>query len=179
MATEVLVKSGTPVVWAYAAEYGDAPYADNYSLDLGGLANAAARQGAKGDFGATRAAQYAVRVSVELDVDLSAAGSIEVYHSSSPSGTAATGNTGGATGSDAAYTPGVNSQVEHLMLVGILSLPATCDDDIAYDGIIGYITIPERYGMPVIVNKSGQALEVTADKMYVAYLPVIDEIQNA
>lgn len=179
MATEVLVKSGTPVVWAASAEYGNVPYTDNYEMDMGGLANGGAWQGAKGDFGATRAAQYAVRISIELDVDLSSAGTIEVYHSSSPSGTAATGNTGGASGANEAYTAGANSQLEHLMLVGILALPASCDADIAYDGIVGYISIPERYGMPVVVNKSGQAFEATADKIYVAYLPVIDEIQNA
>jgi hypothetical protein len=177
MANEVLQKTGTQKVWAHAAEFGNSPWNDDYALDLGGLANAAARQGAKGDLGEKRAAQYAVRVCIELDVDLSAAGTIEVYWSSSPSGTAGTGNTGGASGADEAYTPDVYSQVEHLMLLGILALPATCDDDIGYEGIIGYFTPPDRYGMPVVVNKSGQALEATADLMYVALIPIVDEIQ--
>jgi hypothetical protein len=119
-----------------------------------------------------------VRIGIELDVDLSAAGSITVYWSSSPSGTAATSNTGGATGSDAAYTDGVNSHKEHLMFIGTLSLPATCDDDILYDGVIGIFSPPERYGMPVVINNSGQALEASADTMYVALLPIVDEIQN-
>lgn len=179
MATEVLQKTGTQKVWANAAEFGNVPWNDDYALDLGGLANAGARQGAKGDLGATRAAQYAVRVCVELDVDLTAAGTIEVYWSTSPSGTAATGNTGGASGSDADYTAGVNSQLEHLMLLGILALPVTCDANIGYDGIIGYFTPPDQYGMPVLVNKSGQALEAVADLMYVALIPIVDEIQNA
>lgn len=180
MATEVLVKSGTQKVWAHAADFGNLPWADDYELDLSGLANAAARQGAKGDLGATRAAQYVVRVGVELDVDLAAAGWIDVYWSSSPSGTAATSNTGGASGSDAAYTDGVNSHKENLVYVGALQLPATADDDILYDGVInGSFSPPERYGMPVVINRSGQALEASADLMYVALLPIVDEIQNA
>ncbi len=179
MATEVLVKTGTPLVWAAAAEFGNVPWNDTYEMDLGGLANAAAFQGAKGDLGATRAANYAVRVGIELDVDLSAAGTIEVYWSSSPSATAATSNTGGASGASEAYTDGVNSQSANLVLLGILSLPITCDDDICYQGQIGIFTPTERYGMPVVINKSGQALEATADTMYVALIPIVDEIQNA
>jgi hypothetical protein len=177
MANEVLIKNGTPIVWAFADEYGNLPWADTYGLDLGGLANAAARQGVKGDLGATRAAQYAVRVGIELDVDLSAAGQVDVYWSTSPSGTAATSNTGGATGADAAYTDGVDSHKEHLEYIGTLYLPATADDDILYDGIIGVFSPKDRYGMPVVINRSGQALEADADTMYVALIPLVDEIQ--
>lgn len=177
MANEVLIKNGTPIVWAHAADYGNLPWVDTHELDLSALANAAARQGDKADLGATRAAQYAVRMCIELDVDLSAAGSIDVYWSSSPSATAATSNTGGATGEDAAYTDGVNSHKEHLQFIGTLYLPATADDDIGYDGFIGVFTPPDRYGMPVVINRSGQPLEAAADLMYVALLPIVDEIQ--
>ena len=180
MATEVLIKNGTAITWAHAADYGNVPYVDDYELDLSGLANAAARQGVKGDLGAVRAAQYAVRVGVELHVDLTAAGYVEVYWSSSPSATAATSNTGGATGSDGAYTDGVNSHKEHLVYVGSLQLPATADDDILYDGIINSGFVPaERYGMPILINRSGQALEAAAETMFITLIPIIDEIQNA
>ena len=179
MATEVLIKNGTAITWAHAEDYANVPYVDNYELDLTGLANAAARQGAKGDLGATRAAMFAVRVGVELDVDLTAAGSIFVYWSSSPSATAATSNTGGASGSDGAYTDGVNSHKENLEFLGTLTLPATADDDILYDAVIGVFSPKERYGMPVVINASGQALEAAADKMYVSLIPIVDEIQNA
>jgi hypothetical protein len=179
MGTEVKVKTGTPIVFAASAEFGNVPYDDTIEMDIGGLANAGAWQSAKADLGETRAAQYAVRIGIELDVDLSAAGTVEVYWSSSPSGTAATGNTGGASGANEAYTAGVNSQLENLQLIGILALPATCDDDICYQAQIGVFTPPERYGSIVLVNKSGQALEATADTMYVALIPIVDEIQNA
>lgn len=178
MATEVLQKTGTAKTWAHAADYANVPYIDDYELDLSGLANNAARQGVKGDLGATRAAQYAVRVGVELDVDLTAAGSVYVYWSSSPSATAATSNTGGASGADGAYTDGVNSHKENLEFLGTLYLPATADDDILYDGIIGVFSPKERYGMPVVFNNSGQALEAAADTMYVSLIPIIDEIQD-
>lgn len=180
MATEVLVKTGTQKVWAHADDYDNLPWADDYEIDLSNLANAAARQGAKGDLGATRAAQYVVRVGVELHVDLAAAGWVDYYWSSSPSGTAATSNTGGATGSDAAYTDGVDSHKEHLTYIGSLNLPITADDDILYEGVInGCFSPPERYGMPVVINRSGQAFEADADKIYFALIPLVDEIQNA
>lgn len=179
MPTEVLVKNGTTITWAHAADYANVPYIDNFELDLSALANNAARQGAKGDLGATRAERFAVRVGVELDVDLTAAGSIFVYWSGSPSGTAATSNTGGASGSDGAYTDGVASHKENLELIGILALPATADDDILYDAIIGVFSPKERYGMPIVINASGQALEAAADTMYVSLIPIVDEIQNA
>ena len=180
MATEVLVKSGTAITWAHAADYANVPYVDNYEIDLSALANAGARQGVKGDLGAVRAAMFAVRVGVELDVDLTAAGYIEVYWSSSPSATAATSNTGGATGADGSYTDGVNSHKEHLQFIGALTLPATCDDDIGYDGIINSGFAPaERYGMPIVINRSGQALEAAAQTMFITLIPIIDEIQNA
>ena len=179
MANEIAIKLDTPeaIVWAASGEYGNVPWADTYEMDMGGLADDAAWQGAKGDLGALRATEYAVRVGIELDVDLAAAGSVEVYWSSSPSGTAATSNTGGASGANEAYTAGVNSQLEHLTLLGVLYLPATCDDDIGYDAVIGVFTPPSRYGMPVVVNKSGQAFEVTADKIFVALIPLVVEIQ--
>ncbi len=178
MATEVLIKNGTPIVWANSGEYGDSPYTRTHQIDLGGLANNAMRQGAKADFGATRARDWAIFLGIELDVDLSAAGAVYLYFSSSPSATAGTGNKGGASGVDEAYTDGVNSPKENLDPVGTLHLPATCDDDILYSARIGIYTPVERYASPVLLNASGQAFEATADLIYIAAIPIIDEIQN-
>jgi hypothetical protein len=179
MANEVLHKTGTAIVWTEIAEFADVPFTHNdaVQLNLGALANAAARQGDKVDLGATRARQYAVRIGIELDVDLAAAGTIDVYWSSSPSGTAATGNTGGASGAEGAYTVGTTVGLEQLMLIGVFPLKSGLLDDTCYQGVIGMFTPPERYGSPVVVNNSSQALEAAADTMYVALIPIVDEIQ--
>ena len=177
MANEVLIKTGTPVVFAASAEFGNVPYDDTVEFDIGGLANAGAWQSAKTDLGATRAANYAVRLGVEFDVDLAAIGSIEVYWSSSPSGTAATGNTGGASGANEAYTVSTTVALEHLQPLGVMYLKSGLLDDTCYQAQIGIFTPAERYGSIVLVNKSGQALEATADTMYIALIPIVDEVQ--
>ena len=108
MANEVLVKDGTPKVWADTTDYSStgSGFTRTDQIDLTSLANGAARQGAKGDLGATRAARYSVTVGIEFDVAPTAGVEVEVYWSSSFSATAGTGNAGGASGADAAWQAG-------------------------------------------------------------------------
>ena len=68
MANEILVKSGTPVVWADVTDYAGDGGARTHQIDLTDLADGAARQGAKADLGATRAKRYAVTLCVEMAV---------------------------------------------------------------------------------------------------------------
>jgi len=103
---------------------------------------------------------------------------VEFYWSSSPSGTAATANTGGASGADEAYKDGEEAEwVKQLMFIGAMTLTADAATTVQKQHI-GIFTPPERYGMPVVVNKAGQAFEGDAVEMYIALIPMIDEIQN-
>lgn len=179
MANEVLVKNGTPVVWADTTDYSATAsgYTRTHQLDLTSISSTAARQGDKADLGATRAARYAVFVGMEIDVAPTAGTVIEVYWSASASGTAGTGNDGGASGADAAYKAGEESEWK-AQLTHIGSLVLTNDAATTVQrGFLGYFTPPQRYGMPVVVNLSGQALEGDAVEMYVALVPVVDEVQ--
>lgn len=182
MATnQVLQISGTPIVWADTTDYSstNSGYTRTAQIDLTSLANGAARQGDKVDFGATRAARYAVFVGVELDVAPTAGTVVEFWLSNSFSATAATGNDGGASGADGAYKAGEEDEwkVQNLFL-GAISLTNDAATTVQR-AFVGFVSVPNRYGSPIVVNKAGQAFEGDAVEMYIALVPIIDDIAAA
>lgn len=186
MASEVLVKMGTPICWADATDYSatNSGIARTHQIDLTSLADGAARQGAKADLGATRAAAYAVKVCIEFNAAPKAGNKVEFYWSSSYSGTAGTGNDGGAatTGADAAWAPGGGAEADidefkrQLILIGVLPLTADAAPQVAT--INPAFCPPTQYGSLIVKNDSGVAMVADAVEMYCAFIPNVDEIQS-
>lgn len=171
MATEVLVKQGTAKTWR--ATGGD------YALSLASVANNAARQGAKGDLGATRAAKYAVLVAIETGAAAPTAGTVsEIWWSASSNSAAGTDNAGGTDGTDSAYKAGEVDEWK-VQLIHIGNLVMTNDATTIQKQVVGTFEPPTRYGMPVVVNKSGQTYETNNDEHFITLIPIVDEIQNA
>ena len=171
MASEILVKTGTPIIWKATG--------GTYGLTMASIAASAARQGAKGDLGATRAARWSVLVENNMDAAPSAGKVLEYWWSSSPSAVAATQNTGGCSGTDAAYTGSAAGSVDEtkvqMQLIG--NMPLTPDADGTVQ-TMEFVFFPlQRYGMPVLVNKSNQALEGDDDSHQITFTPIIDEAQ--
>lgn len=171
MANEILTKSGTPIVWKASG--------GTYAMTMASIANDEARQGAKGDLGATRAARYSFLAEINMDAVPTAGNVIEFWWSSSPSATAGTQNTGAGNGTDSAYTGSTGGTVDEtklqLQFIGALVLTPDADTVIQ---IQEFIFFPlQRYGMPVLVNKSGQALEGDDDSHRITITPLIDEVQ--
>lgn len=170
MSRMILVKSGTAIVWKAAG--GD------YAMTMASLANNAARQGAKGDLGATRAARFSVLVEINMNVAPASGATVEFYWSSSPSGTAGTQNTGACSGTDAAYTGSAGDSMDdtkkQLLLVGVLVLTSDADAVVQRQEFV--FSPPQRYGMPVLVNKGGQALEGDNDDHQITLTPIVDEL---
>lgn len=180
MANEVLVKMGTPVCWADTTDYSNtgSGISRTHQIDLTSIANDAAREGAKADLGATRAERYAVLVGIEFDVAPTAGNVVEFYWSESFSATAGTGNSGGAAGADQAYKAGeVDEWKKQLLYIGSLVATNDAATTVQRQCVNPEFRPPSRYGMPVVVNKAGQALEGDAVEMYVALVPIVDEIQ--
>ena len=180
MAKEVLVKSGTPVVWADETDYNAAVsgYTRTHQIDLTALAaTTKARQGAKADLGEKRAKVFMVRAGIEFAVAPVARTAVHVFWSSSHSATAATGNDGGASGADEAYKDGEEAEwVEQLTYMGLIC--ATADNaPVVQIQTLGLFVPPTRYGMPVVRNTTGQALSADAIEMFIALIPLIDEVQ--
>lgn len=179
MATEILLKNNTAIVWADPADYNSANsgYARTHQITLAALASAAAREGAKADLGATRAARYAMRVFIEVDVAPTAGTTMDFYWCSSISAVAGTGNDAGATGADAVYKGGEEAEwLVQALYVGSLVLTNDAATTVQR-AMVGEFCPPERYGFPIVYNGSGQALEGDDIEMCIAVLPLIDESQ--
>jgi hypothetical protein len=179
MPNEILHKNGTPVVFADTTDYSstNSGFTRTAQLDLTSIANNAARQSDKVDLGTTRPRLYAVRVGIEYDVAPTAGNTSEFYWSSSQSVTAGTGNDGGCSGADGAYKAAEEDEWKRqLIFLGALISTNDAATTVQYS-TVGYFTPPHRYGQIVYVNKSGQALEGDAVEMFVALIPITDEIQ--
>jgi len=167
MPTEVLVKYGTPITW----ENGGTP-----AMNLDSLATVAARQGAKHDLTATHADEYLVEVMIDTGGTAPAVGAtIDVYLSRSNSGTAGTGNEGGASGTDAAYT-GIGSATILESIVQCLFVGSVvCVDEVDTNLIQFFRVSPgARYVSPIVYNATLQTLGAAS---YVKMTPIIPESQ--
>lgn len=162
--------TGTAITWKAAS--------GTYAMTMASLAAGAARQGAKGDLGATRAVRWSVRVAVNFDVAPANGAPVEIWWASSSSATAATDNTGGASGADAAYAGTAGGALAatklQLQLVGVM--PATADADTIVQ-VAEFTFYPlSRYGMPIIVNGTGQAFEGDDDSHCITLTPLGESV---
>lgn len=186
MANEFLIKHGTAVVWADTTDYSStvSGLARTDQIDLTSLASAAARQGAKKDMEYLATAKFPnrwlVMAAIEMAVAPTDGDTVDFYWAGSPSGTAANANPGGTSGSDAAYTGTSGStlaeSLQQLEFIGSLVLTNDATTIVQY-GVIGVLSEIPRYGMPVIYNNSAQAFVADAVEMYIALLPLVDEVQ--
>jgi len=182
LANEVLIKDGTAKVWADTTDYSStvSGLSRTHQIDLTSVSAAASRQGAKADLGATRARQFAVLVGIEIAASAASDELISIYWAASPSTTAGNANPGGTSGADAAYTgtsgDSLADSLKQLEFIGSLVTTADNTTTVQY-GQVGILTDIPRYGMPVVVNNSTGALMTDAVEMFIALLPLIDEVQ--
>ena len=168
MPSQILVKSGTPVV--------------STCTTLGGLATSTTVGGAqsiKTDLGATRAQQMLVRLTTAWSTAPVAGEAVEVYVGFSSQSTATSGNSVNLIGTDAAYVGYANdlSQAKRqLTFVGVLSAAATTSTQIVD---VGSFTPMDRYCQVVVVNTSSQPLAATTTYHGITIYPLIDEAQDA
>lgn len=154
------------------------------ALTLNALANSSsastgARQSAKADLGAVRAPLYAVLAALSWQATPTSGNVLELWWSPSISGTAATANAGGASGSDAAYTgysSNIAASLVHCMFLGEFVV------GVAGTGIqlarVGTFQPPERYGSLIVWNKGGSALTASNNEMHIVLDPIIPQGQN-
>jgi hypothetical protein len=192
MANEILVKNATPICWADSTQYASDQSAieRTHEINLKSLASTAARQGEKADLNAIRPQGYVVKAAVSFAVAPTAGSPVEFYWSSSSSATPGVGNAGGYSTAGVPYVSGVDGLFapaggaeadideykQHLSFVGVLAAGADALN-VQHGVINSYFSPPERYGQWVIKNKSGQAFSVNGSGVYVALIPVVDEIQ--
>lgn len=179
MANIINHKEGTPTVFADVTDFSPTlnGFTRTVQLDLTSIANGAARESTKADLGALRARLYAVRVGIEYDVAPVAGTTSEFYWSSSFSVTAAVGNDGDVSGADSAFNAGSEDEFKkQLIFLGSLINTNDLATVVQYQ-TVGYFTPPHRFGQIIVVNESGQAYEGDAVEMFVALVPILDEVQ--
>lgn len=188
MPNEVLVKVGTQVRFV-GSGYSPADVGTDFTigtptdvtLSLSALANAAGRQSAKANLGATRARQYECLVTVDFTAETpSAQGSVDIYWAPSTSATAGTGNVAGNSGSDAAAPDGALGSItlgEFILQCQYIGSLVTHDGASVQNGFAGVFSPSSQYGQIIVVNNSGDAFEADNVEMGVFLNPIVDEVQ--
>ncbi len=144
-------------------------------IDLTSVADSAARQSDKLDFGASRAPMYSMYAAFEFAATPVAGETVEIYLAPSMSTTAAVGNPGGVTGSDAAYTGTSASTLEESVLQLMYIGNFVCTDDLTGTvqiSQIGQFVPPERFGSIVVKNESGAAFHSDMVETSILITPV-------
>jgi len=101
---------------------------------------------------------------------------LELYWAPSPSATAGTDNPGGLSGTDATFNTTPDEYKQQLVYVGSIILSNNAATAVQKQVLELYP--PCRYGMPVVVNKSGKTLGATATDHEVRLLPIAEGIYD-
>jgi hypothetical protein len=115
------------------------------------------------------------RLLLVLGPGRAAGNQVELYWAPSPNGTAGTDNPGNTNGTDAALA-NPDELKQQLVLIGGLVLSNAVGTGIQRQVFEFYP--PTRYGMLVVVNKSGQTLGATATDHEVRLIPAEELIQE-
>lgn len=144
-------------------------------LSLASVGDTAARQSAKVNLGATWAPAYAFSASLEFGATPTSSEVVDFYWCPSSSPTAANGNAGGVSGSDAAYT-GQSSNLavslKQLVYIGAFITSALATGNVQ-QAEIGLLVPTQRYGSLVVVNESGVAFHSDDVECHVVAVPLV------
>ena len=188
---QVLVELGTPIILADTTDHAPGATAQNNlgartdQIDLTSLADAGWRESTKFDFGggtALWALEWAVAAAIEPGAAPTKELTVDFYIGYSQSATAAQGNPANLVGADGIYLGYGAAAADALeaskQLEFIGSLVASADDDI-FVASVGVIRPAARYGMLVVNNRFGAALEADAIECSIRLTPIIQDIQAA
>lgn len=184
---EILRKTGIQFLFAdHATDFGAAPATAANSLivgaptdvqiDLTGVAaSGGARQSVKFDLTTPWGAEWSLDACLEFETAPADGGIVEFYIAVSPNATAGTGNPGGTTGADAAFTD-TTGNLGQMKRVGIM----TVRNNVINIANVGIYRPQYQYGNLVIVNQASTALRSTAtamDETHIVLTEIIDEFQ--
>jgi hypothetical protein len=188
MANEVLVKQGT--TFSFADHVGDfiggatktsiePAGSTDVQLAVVGVAAGAARESAKVNLGAVRAARYSVNMSCEWATAPVTGETVDLYWAPSPNATAANGNPQSIDGVDADAPSGHSTLTELLAVCqSIGSFVASADATATVQtGYVGIFSPAERYGMLIWVNSTSDDVHSDDVECVVIMTEIVDEVQ--
>lgn len=190
MASKVLIQEqdGTPVQICFRDVTDFSPTAANdlrkgsptlVQFDLTSVADDAFRQSTKVDLGENRAPEYAVRAALEFGATPTAGEACLLYWAPSSSATAGTGNPGGTSGADSAYTgysSNAAASAKQLQFIGQFTTTAQATTVIQIAEVAAFVPT-QRYGSLVMMNASGIVMHTDAVESHVVFDPIIPETQ--
>ena len=189
MATsKILQVYGTQLLFAdHATDFAAAPETAANSLIIGtptdvqmnlsAIAAAAAWQSAKtatlAHTGTAFPIDYILGACLESTATPTAGGTFDFYWNGSPSATAATANSGLASGADEAFAI---AGLPQLIFIGSMTVRAAV---INIDANIGILRMPYLYGSLIVVNNTSAAMvaDGDADECHITLTPVILDVQ--
>jgi hypothetical protein len=148
-----------------------------YAFTATSVTNNNGRQGVKGDLGANRAPIWDVLFTSSVGAAATAGNEIELWWGASDSATAGTDNPGGLSGTDATFNTTPDEYKQQLVFIGSLILSNNAGTGVQKQWFS--FVPPQRYGMPVVVNKSGQTLGSTAADHTVTLIPREEAVEDA
>ena len=147
---------------------------DYIQWDFGSVLATALQQSTKGLIIPIAAPEFPMSFSVDACIEHASAptadDTVDFYWFPSPSATAGTGNGGGVSGADSAYTAGGLAQG---FRIGSLILRNT----VINIGHIGVLPMFDRYGSLVVLNGGDQAIATAADEIHVVFNPILPDGQ--
>lgn len=159
---------GTAITWA--ASGGD------QTLTLTSLANNAGRQGGKADLGSAWSQEYLAIIESSVASAASNGLELELWWAASVNATAGTDNPGGLSGADGSVS---NPDEVKYQCQFVGALPFSNGLGTAVQRTYKVFRPQSRYGFPVLVNKTGQALGATAGDHKVRLVPLQEVIADA
>jgi hypothetical protein len=148
-------------------------------LSMASVANAAFRQSAKFDFGENWAQEYQAKGAFEIAATPTAGRTINAFLAYSHSATAGTGNSGNASGSDAAYTGySSNGAASVLQLHQVSAFVVTAQATATVQVIEGWKFTPTgRYASLIVQNDTAAAMFTDDVEMAIVFNPCVVEGQ--
>lgn len=148
-------------------------------LSMASVANAGFRQSTKFDFGENWAQEYEARGAFEIAATPTSLRSINAFLAYSQSATAGNGNSGNATGSDAAYTGySSNAAAAVAQLHQISAFIVTAQATATVQVIEGWRFTPMgRYASLIVQNDTGAAMHSDDVEIHIVLNPCVMEAQ--
>lgn len=144
-----------------------------------GVTNNSYRQSTKCDLGENRAPAYKVRAALEFAATPTAGNVCRLFWAPSLSATAGTGNPGGASGADSAYTgysSNADASAKQLDFIGNFTCTAQATATIQI-AEVGVFVPSSRYGSLVVQNSSGATMHSDSVEMNIVFDPILPEAQ--
>lgn len=121
--------------------------------------------------------EWVLGACMESTATPAAGGTFDFYWNASPNSTAGTGNSGGTSGTDSAYTYTASS-LKQLIFIGSMTVRANV---LNIEAVVGKLILPFLYGSLIVVNNTSVAMQAdgVADQTHVVLTPVIPDLQAA